>query len=174
MSLRNTPARLLHRMARRHHGAACTPQSGLGARIPGAGRFVAPGQDLGGDGQVQDRLPARDLPPDLPVTDYINTQLTGHGAFQPIRFNSWPELKESYLAGHTPATFILAPMAIALREQGVPIKIVYLGHRDGTAVMVHKDSQIFRMETCAAGAWRSPIATRTSACSSSVRSSWRT
>ena len=37
-------------------------------------------------------------------------------------------------------------MAIALREQGVPIKIVYLGHRDGTAVMVHKDSQIFRME----------------------------
>ena len=37
-------------------------------------------------------------------------------------------------------------MAMALREQGVPIKIVYLGHRDGTAVMVHKDSQIFRME----------------------------
>jgi len=81
-----------------------------------------------------------------PVTDFINQQVTGHSAFQPIRFNSWPELKESYLAGHTPATFILAPMAIALREQGVPIKIVYLGHRDGSAVMVHKDSQIFRME----------------------------
>src|ERR1700744_2806504 len=81
-----------------------------------------------------------------PVTDFINQQLTGKSAFQPIRFNSWPELKESYLAGHTPATFILAPMAIALREQGVPIKIVYLGHRDGSAVMVHKDSQIFRME----------------------------
>ncbi|MEP6667560.1 MAG: ABC transporter substrate-binding protein [Chthoniobacter sp.] len=81
-----------------------------------------------------------------PVTDFINQQLTGGSTFQPIRFNSWPELKESYLAGHTPATFILAPMAIALREQGVPIKIVYLGHRDGTAVMVHKDSQIFRME----------------------------
>ena len=37
-------------------------------------------------------------------------------------------------------------MAIALREQGVPIKIVYLGHRDGSAVMVHKDSHIYRME----------------------------
>src|SRR5437667_10940771 len=37
-------------------------------------------------------------------------------------------------------------MAMALREQGVPIKIVYLGHRDGSAVMVHKDSQIYRME----------------------------
>jgi Cu/Ag efflux pump CusA len=26
------------------------------------------------------------------------------------------------------------------------IKIVYLGHRDGTAMMVHKDSQIYRIE----------------------------
>lgn len=81
-----------------------------------------------------------------PVTDFINTQQTGHGTFEPVRFNSWPELKEAYLAGHTPATFILVPMAIALREQGVKIRIVYLGHRDGTAVMVHKDSQIRRME----------------------------
>ncbi len=81
-----------------------------------------------------------------PVTDFINTQTTGEGLFEPLRFNSWPELKEAYLAGHTPATFILAPMAIALREQGVNIKIVYLGHRDGSAVMVHKDSQIYRME----------------------------
>jgi NitT/TauT family transport system substrate-binding protein len=45
-----------------------------------------------------------------------------------------------------PATFILAPLAMALREQGVPIKIVYLGHRDGTAVMVHKDSGVYRMQ----------------------------
>jgi len=81
-----------------------------------------------------------------PVTDFINQQMTGQSTFEPVRFNSWPELKESYLAGHTPATFILAPMAIALREQGVKIKIVYLGHRDGTAVMVHKDSSIYRME----------------------------
>ena len=81
-----------------------------------------------------------------PVTDFINQQMTGQGIFEPLRFNSWPELKEAYLAGHTPATFILAPMAIALREQGVPIKIVYLGHRDGSAVMVHKDSKIFRMD----------------------------
>src|SRR5215467_257958 len=35
---------------------------------------------------------------------------------------------------------------MSLREQGVPIKIVYLGHRDGTALMVHTDSRIYRME----------------------------
>jgi NitT/TauT family transport system substrate-binding protein len=37
-------------------------------------------------------------------------------------------------------------MAIALREQGVPIKIVYLGHREGGDVMVHKDSGIYRTQ----------------------------
>lgn len=81
-----------------------------------------------------------------PVTDFINKEMTGEGLFEPVRFNGWPELKEAYLSRYTPATFILAPMAMALREQGVPIKIVYLGHRDGTAVMVHKDSQIYRMQ----------------------------
>ena len=81
-----------------------------------------------------------------PVTHFINETMTGDGIFKPIRFSSWPELKESFLAGHLQATFILAPMAIALREQGVPIKIVYLGHRDGTTMMVHHDSDIHRIE----------------------------
>ncbi len=62
-----------------------------------------------------------------------------------MRFNGWPELKEAFLSGDMPATFMLAPMAMALREQGVPIKIVYLGHRDGSALMVRKDSDIHTM-----------------------------
>src|SRR3954471_17931048 len=81
-----------------------------------------------------------------PVTDFINRAVTGDGIFEPLRFSGFPEIKEAFLSGYLPATFILAPMAMALREQGVPIKIVYLGHRDGTAMMVHKDSNIFRIE----------------------------
>jgi NitT/TauT family transport system substrate-binding protein len=81
-----------------------------------------------------------------PVTDFINKSLEKDGLFEPVRFNGFPELKEAFLSGYMPATFILAPMAMALKEQGVPIKIVYLGHRDGTAMMVHKDSQIYRIE----------------------------
>lgn len=81
-----------------------------------------------------------------PVTDFINKNLEGQGFFQPMRFSGWPELKEMFIGrpNDMPASFILAPMAIALREQGVRIKIVYLGHRDGSAVMVHKDSKIFQ------------------------------
>lgn len=81
-----------------------------------------------------------------PVTDFINRNLSGEGIFEPIRFHGWPELKEAFLSGYTESTFILAPMAMKLREEGVPIKIVYLGHRDGTAMMVRKDSPIYRIE----------------------------
>jgi NitT/TauT family transport system substrate-binding protein len=81
-----------------------------------------------------------------PVTDFINKSMTGESFYEPIRFNGFPELKEAFLAGYMPATFILAPLAMKLREDGVPIKIVYLGHRDGTAMMVHKDSDIYRIE----------------------------
>ena len=80
-----------------------------------------------------------------PVTDFINRSLK-HPLFEPLRFGAFPELKEAFLSGYTQGTFILAPMAMALREQGIPLKIVYLGHRDGTAMMVHKDSNIFKVE----------------------------
>jgi NitT/TauT family transport system substrate-binding protein len=72
--------------------------------------------------------------------------MSGDGIIEPVRFNGWPELKEAFLAEDLEATFILAPLAMSLREQGVPLKIVYLGHRDGTTMMVHKDSPILRIE----------------------------
>jgi NitT/TauT family transport system substrate-binding protein len=77
-----------------------------------------------------------------PVTDWINKNSAGKGFYEPVRFSGFPEIKESVIAGHLPATFMLAPLAMALVEQGVPVKIVYLGHRDGTALMVGKDSGI--------------------------------
>ncbi len=37
---------------------------------------------------------------------------------------------------------MVAPMAIALRAQGVPVRIVYLGHRYGSAFVVRKDGPV--------------------------------
>lgn len=68
--------------------------------------------------------------------------MSGDGAFEPVRFNGWPELSEAFLSNDLQATFILAPLAMKLREEGHKIKIVYLGHRDGTTMMVHTDSDI--------------------------------
>jgi len=72
--------------------------------------------------------------------------MQGEGFYEPVRFSGFPEIKESIISGHLPATFMLAPLAMKLRQQGVPIKIVYLGHRDGTALMVHKDSDIYSIK----------------------------
>lgn len=72
--------------------------------------------------------------------------MVGKGFYEPVRFSGWPELKEAFISGHTRATFLLAPLAISLRQQGIPIKIVYLGHRDGTALMVHRESGIYTIK----------------------------
>jgi NitT/TauT family transport system substrate-binding protein len=72
--------------------------------------------------------------------------MKGHDGFEPVRFSGFPELKEAFISGYIDATFILAPLAMKLREDGVPIKIAYLGHRDGTALMVHKESSIHRIQ----------------------------
>ncbi len=48
-------------------------------------------------------------------------------------------MAEAFKAGRLSACFFIAPLAMKLREQGIPVKIAYLGHRDGSTVMVRKD-----------------------------------
>lgn len=77
-----------------------------------------------------------------PVTDYISKFSEGGEIFLPKMFQGFPEIKEALISNKVQAAFIVAPLAIALRSQGVPIKVVYLGHRYGSAVVVRKDSPI--------------------------------
>jgi NitT/TauT family transport system substrate-binding protein len=57
-------------------------------------------------------------------------------------FQGFPEIKEALISNKVQAAFIVAPLAIALRAQGVPIKVVYLGHRYGSAVVVSKNGPV--------------------------------
>lgn len=57
-------------------------------------------------------------------------------------FQGFPEIKEALISDRMQAAFMVAPMAIALRSQGVPVKIVYLGHRYGSAFVVKKDGPV--------------------------------
>jgi NitT/TauT family transport system substrate-binding protein len=52
----------------------------------------------------------------------------------------FPSMAEAFKTGRLDACFFIAPLAMKLREQGVPARIVYLGHRDGTTIMVPKES----------------------------------
>ena len=77
-----------------------------------------------------------------PVTDYISKFSEAGELFVPRMFQGFPEIKESLIANKMQAAFIVAPMAIALKAQGVGIRIVYLGHRYGSAVVVRKDGPV--------------------------------
>lgn len=73
-----------------------------------------------------------------PVTDFA-TKTSKSTRFESQRFTDFPTVVESIKAGRLQASFMIAPLAMKLREQGVPVKILYLGHRDGSEIMVRKD-----------------------------------
>ena len=73
-----------------------------------------------------------------PVTDFA-TKTSASTRFNSQRFQDFPTVVESMKAGRLSASFMIAPLAMKLREQGLPVKILYLGHRDGSTVMVRKD-----------------------------------
>jgi NitT/TauT family transport system substrate-binding protein len=73
-----------------------------------------------------------------PVTDFA-TRTSKETRFDSQRFTDFPTVVESIKSGRLDATFMIAPLAMKLREQGVAVKILYLGHRDGSTVIVRKD-----------------------------------
>jgi NitT/TauT family transport system substrate-binding protein len=60
--------------------------------------------------------------------------------FEYSKYNGWPEIKESLMAGRIQAGYMLAPLVMDLADKGIPVKIVSLGHRSGAVIMVRTDS----------------------------------
>jgi NitT/TauT family transport system substrate-binding protein len=73
-----------------------------------------------------------------PVTDYAS-KTSAATRFESQRFTDFPTVVETMKSGRLHATFMIAPLAMKLREQGMKVKIAYLGHRDGSTVMVRSD-----------------------------------
>lgn len=74
------------------------------------------------------------------MTDYAS-RTSKAARFESQRFTDWATVSEAVKSGKLEATFMIAPLAMKLREQGFPVKIVYLGHRDGSTVIVRKDDK---------------------------------
>lgn len=70
----------------------------------------------------------------------------GGASFRSRKFTDWPTVKEALIARQVGASFLLAPMAMQLRQDGIPVKVVYLGHRDGSTLIVAKDGPVQRFE----------------------------
>lgn len=75
-----------------------------------------------------------------PVTNWISSHSDRGTVFRSKKYTEFSTIAEEFKSGKLKASFILAPLAMQLRRQGTPIKIVHLGHRDGTTIIVKKDS----------------------------------
>jgi NitT/TauT family transport system substrate-binding protein len=77
-----------------------------------------------------------------PVTDFASKTSQSNTNFNSRVFSDFPTVVSALEAKQVQATFMIVPLAMKLREQGVPIKICYLGHRDGSEIVVGKNSTI--------------------------------
>lgn len=77
-----------------------------------------------------------------PVTDFASKTTETNTNFNSRVFTDFPTVVSALEAKQIQATFMIVPLAMKLREQGVPVKICYLGHRDGSEVVVAKNSKI--------------------------------
>ena len=75
-----------------------------------------------------------------PVTDYASKTTQTKTNFNSRVFSDFPTVVSALEAKQIQATFMIVPLAMKLREQGVPVKICYLGHRDGSEIVVGKNS----------------------------------
>ncbi|MBV8318748.1 MAG: ABC transporter substrate-binding protein [Planctomycetaceae bacterium] len=103
---------------------------------------LQPWKSRGGAGAARNELIVGFLPVTChltcPVTDFASRTSTTT-RFVSQRFADFPTMVESIRGGRLRASFLIAPLAMKLREQGVPVKVVYLGHRDGSTVIVRTD-----------------------------------
>lgn len=81
----------------------------------------------------------------LPILDHLTLpiayELFNKGRFenftlQPIKYTSWVELSDAVTTGKVDGAFMLVPLGMHLRQKGTPIKLVLLGHRNGSALVV--------------------------------------
>ncbi len=84
----------------------------------------------------------------LPILDHlilpIAYELSNKGNFerfslQPVKYTAWNELSEAVATGKVDGAFMLVPLGMQLRQKGIPLKLVLLGHRNGSALVVRPD-----------------------------------
>ncbi len=74
-----------------------------------------------------------------PVTDYASKTSTTGTEFDAMRFGEFPSIVEALKTKRLLAGFITVPLAMKMREQGAPIRICCLGHRDGSQLTIRKE-----------------------------------
>jgi len=103
-----------------------------------------PSKNAGGPGAVaKQTVKIAYLPLTHALPLYIENEL-GKEKFKNInielvKFGSWPELMDALNTGKVDGASVLIELAMKAKEQGIDLKAVALGHRDGNVVVVSQD-----------------------------------
>lgn len=73
-----------------------------------------------------------------PLLDYASTQTDARVRFKALKFVSFAEMAEALRNDEIQVAFIIAPLAIVLRQQGEGVKVVAIGNRHESTFVVHK------------------------------------
>ncbi len=97
---------------------------------------------LNGDHRTRNRLVMGYMPVitnlACPLLDAASE--TGDGLrFEALKFASFAEMAEALRNRHIDAAFMIAPLAIVLRQQNEDVKVVYIGNRHESTLVVRSD-----------------------------------
>jgi NitT/TauT family transport system substrate-binding protein len=73
-----------------------------------------------------------------PLLDHVSSQYDCEYRFKAIKFVSFAEMAEALRNDEIQAAFIIAPLAIVLRQQGEDVKVVYIGNRHESTMVAKK------------------------------------
>lgn len=83
-----------------------------------------------------------------PLLDQASKEGTGI-RFKAMKFSSFAEMAEALRNDQIQAAFIIAPLSIVLKQQGVDIRIVAIGNRHESSLVTRQDLGIKRIEDLA-------------------------
>lgn len=87
----------------------------------------------------------------LPITDHLTMIAHGQTEFrqftlEPVKFSGWAELAEALKGNAIQGAFALTPIGMSLRQKGVPVKAVFLGHRNGSVLTAKNIPELNKIE----------------------------
>ncbi|MFZ2634065.1 MAG: ABC transporter substrate-binding protein [Desulfosalsimonadaceae bacterium] len=83
-----------------------------------------------------------------PILDHV-TRKGDKVRFEAVKFSSFAEMAEAVRNNHIQAAFMIAPLSIVLRQQGEDVKVVYIGNRHESTLVVAKNHSAEKFEDLA-------------------------
>jgi NitT/TauT family transport system substrate-binding protein len=74
-----------------------------------------------------------------PLLDYASIDGRSSIRYRALKFASFAEMAEALRNNQIQAAFIIAPLSIVLHQQGEDVKVVYIGNRHESTLVVRKD-----------------------------------